>query len=284
MLQRTLASFSNLEIPANCRHEILLVDNRSTDHTAEIIDQWQNRLPLIRLQEETPGHVAARNCAVRASSGQLLLWTDDDVEVSRDWLKVYVSAAERGPEYDFWGGRIKPEFTNGRPPWIAENWEMVQGCFAARDLGPQPIDFTVQCLPYGANFAVRGELQRDILFETGLGRVGREVVGQDEIYWMKQVIGLGHRGHWVPSGEVSHLIPPDRASADYIFNYFRGQGRLLNSKGESWSRSGWWLYLLNKWHRWNFRRYEKRPPSGRWLAHLIRAGLAQGQLDAMARR
>lgn len=279
LLQRTLASFSRMDIPANCRLEILLVDNRSTDATAEVIQQWQSQLPMICLLEKTPGHVAARNCAIRASSGQLLLWTDDDVEVSRDWLASYLSAAEQGPEYDFWGGRITPEFLGGRPPWIEENWEMVQGCFAARNLGGQPFEFTPQRLPYGANFAVRGDVQRQMMFASGLGRVGHQVVGQDEIQWMKQAISRGHRGRWVPQGEVRHLIPIERASPEYVFEYFRGQGRMLRDKGESWSRWRWRLRCHYHWHWWNYRRNKNRPPSGRWLAHLIRAGLAQGQLE-----
>jgi glycosyltransferase involved in cell wall biosynthesis len=280
-LEQTLQSLRVLQIPPSCRWEVLIVDNNSQDDTPQLIQNWQPHLPIIPLHEKSPGHVAARNCAVRNSTGELLLWTDDDVLVSTDWLANYVTAARESSDYDFWGGRITPKFPAGCPAWITENWSMVQGCFAARDLGTNFVEFAPDRLPYGANMAVRGEVQRQHLFPAGLGRAGHKVVGQDEIQWMQNLIAVGHRGHWIGKGGVEHLIGAERTSPDYIFRYFLGQGNLLPARGKAWSKSRRWLQTTYRWHWWRYERTRDRAPSGRWLAHLIRAALALGQAEAL---
>lgn len=64
-------------------YEILLVDNGSTDASAEIARQS----PGVRLLEEpTRGAYAARNTGLRHATAPVLAFTDADCVVDRDWL------------------------------------------------------------------------------------------------------------------------------------------------------------------------------------------------------
>jgi len=284
LLAQTLESLLKLRIPAGLKWRVLVVDNRSTDDTQDTLEAYAEVLPLVILSETEQGHTFARNRAVTAATGDLILWTDDDVIVDPGWLEAFVSAANREPDIDFWGGKIEPHFPGGRPRWIGENWTQLAGCFAARDLGEQAIELTPTTLPYGANFSVRGSVQRQNLFNSKLGRRGGEVVGEDELEFLRRLLAQGHRGKWVPESHLRHVIPAERATTEYVFNYFVGQGSMLVAKGTPWSQSRWklrWQYL---WHQFNSEIGRWFRPAPAWFAHLARAGLALGQWHALYRQ
>ncbi|HMP79206.1 MAG TPA: glycosyltransferase [Pirellulaceae bacterium] len=279
-LRETLLSLEQLDIPSGVEWKLIVVDNNSHDQTATLLSSFRDRLPLSVLVEFERGHAWARNRVISASRGELLLWTDDDVRVERNWLREYVRAARGEPDMSFWGGHIEPVFSNGRPRWIEENWPAVGGCFAYRDMGDQPVEFNCDRLPYGANFAVRGDVQRKFLFDTQRGRAGHRIVGGDEIELMRRLLAAGYRGRWLPTSWVWHVIPPERATERYIFRYFEGQGVELSERGEPWSTSRWRLHSMAAKHAvcYYLTRPWRRSPA--WLAHLIRWGLARGQLFA----
>lgn len=284
LLAQTLESLAKLRIPSGIQWRVLVVDNRSTDDTQDTLEAYAEVLPLVILSEPEQGHTHARNRATKASTAELILWTDDDVIVEPCWLETYLSAAIRDSDIDFWGGKIEPFFPGGRAKWISENWTQLAGCFAARDLGEQAIELTAESLPYGANFAVRGDVQRKNLFNPDLGRRGGKVVGEDELEFLRRLLAKGHRGRWVPQSRLQHVIPAERASTEYVFNYFVGQGAMLVAKGTPWSKSRWklrWQYLWHQFHSETGRWFR---PSPAWFAHLARAGLALGQWQALYRQ
>lgn len=70
-------------------YEIIMVDNNSTDDTAEIIKKY----PRIKLLfEEKKGSYAARNRGVSESKGEIIAFTDSDCAPSPDWLVSFSKA------------------------------------------------------------------------------------------------------------------------------------------------------------------------------------------------
>ena len=283
LLSKTLQRISNVSKNWStvAVWRILLVDNNSTDRTPELATSFAKRMDLKYVFEDTQGHVHARNKAVDESAGDLLLWTDDDVLVNDTWLPSYVSAAKAQPDVTFWGGNIRPVFLNRQPEWIRQNWDIVKGCFAERDLGAEAFSFDKQTLPYGANFAIRTQIQKSNRYDDSLGRNEIAVVGEDELELFRKLIDLGHTGKWVPDSNVEHMIDSPRATPEFIARYFEGQGRSLVAKGEPWTSD---LQKLKKeaehellWFR--MKRHFSR--SQVWVSHLVRGSLAKGQLDAL---
>ena len=168
-----------------------------------------------------------------------------------------------------------------KPKWIANNWDALSGCFATRDLGDEPLEFSADRLPYGANFAVRGEVQRANLFDPELGRRADAVLGEDELDLMRRLLAAGHRGQWVPGSVVEHLIPPERATTKYVYDYFVGQGRNLVLKGEGWGADADQLKreAMAEHRRFWWKRFYAG--NQQWCSHLIRSALAMGQWQAM---
>jgi GT2 family glycosyltransferase len=230
------------------------------------------------LKEPKVGHTHARNCAIEHSMGDLVIWTDDDVCVRETWIQRYVDACESAPDVGFWGAAIRPVFPGGMPDWIEENWEACAGCFASRDLGAERIPLSQSTLPYGANFAVRGDVLRSHRFDINLGRRGDLILGEDELEYMRRLMDAGVRGEWVPDNALQHVIPSERATERYVWNYFLGQGLRLGMQGDRKDAS--WLHRMRHALGYHFRR--NRSPSPVWFAHLACWGLAAGKAKASA--
>ena len=83
------ACFAALERLSPPPHEIIFVDNASTDRTAEWLTGFQRALrplPVTVLQERKLGASAARNAGIRVATGDIVVFTDADCVPHRDWL------------------------------------------------------------------------------------------------------------------------------------------------------------------------------------------------------
>src|SRR5699024_709041 len=101
-----------------------------------------------------PGQNRARNQAIAALRGNLVIFTDDDVLPDSGCLRAYVEAASRWPDEAIFGARIDPAFPSDTPAWMqTPEFEFSSTAFAryrpGQDEGP------VKRHPYGPSFAVR---------------------------------------------------------------------------------------------------------------------------------
>lgn len=77
--------------------EIIVVDNASADSTAAVVEALGADDPRVRLvREPTPGQARARTTGIGASRGEVILFTDDDVEVPAGWIEKMASPLLEG--------------------------------------------------------------------------------------------------------------------------------------------------------------------------------------------
>ena len=284
LLSKTLGRLAEVETSAAESVKIIIVDNNCSDGTTDVIRRFEKSLNILTIKESRQGQVFARNAAIEAAQGDLLIWTDDDVLVGDYWFQEYVMAAINWNDYSFWGGPINPVFEESKPKWIVENWDKICGCFAQRELGAERFDLTRQVLPYGANFAIRTNLQKKFHFAEQLGRTDEVVLGEDELTLFRSLLDAGHQGMWLPNAKVDHVIDATRTTTQYVGGYFRGQGRALVLNGKAWSQSQEQLEKErdHELRCFNAKRFFAK--SDVWLSHLIRGSLAAGQIEALRDR
>jgi GT2 family glycosyltransferase len=87
-LLRTLESLRRQTYPSN-RFEIIVVDDGSDDGTQEACSSLDD-LPLTYVRQSHLGGTAAKNRGARESTGELLVFLDDDITVNAWFLKCLV--------------------------------------------------------------------------------------------------------------------------------------------------------------------------------------------------
>jgi cellulose synthase/poly-beta-1,6-N-acetylglucosamine synthase-like glycosyltransferase len=74
--------------------EVLIADNGSTDELADVVADWKDRLPGLRVVDasDRPGASHARNVGARAARGDRILFCDADDEVGAGWIRALGTA------------------------------------------------------------------------------------------------------------------------------------------------------------------------------------------------
>ncbi|MBM3231366.1 glycosyltransferase [Candidatus Peregrinibacteria bacterium] len=75
--------------------EVILVDNRSTDHTVETAKKHAGKLALRVIREEQPGRGAARRRGFSEARGEVIFSTDADAVVPEDWISTILHVLEQ---------------------------------------------------------------------------------------------------------------------------------------------------------------------------------------------
>lgn len=94
--------------------EVIVADNGSTDESREILAQYQQRLPNLRLVDASDqrGRAHACNVAVIAAAGEAIAFCDADDEVAPGWVAAMGEALSK---YDFVACRLDCKKLN--EPW-----------------------------------------------------------------------------------------------------------------------------------------------------------------------
>ncbi len=230
-LRRTLEQFCRLQVPSTLNWELILSDNNSSDHTSLVCEEFAKCLPLRRLFAPTQGKTHALNLAVREARSELLLFTDDDVDVDENWLVRMHAAALAHPEADFFGGRIRTRWEVSPPAWVLENYDWLTP-FPRYDLGESLLFLhDNKNLFVGANMAIRRRIFADgTSYHSELGPCGDSRSssarhGGEEGELQVRLLGKGLRGLYVPDCVVHHRERPYRMTRKYVRWYFRECGR-----------------------------------------------------------
>ncbi len=249
-LRETLASFQGLQVPQELPAELLVVDNASTDDTAEVIKT--TRLPqmaLHYLHERKPGQSNARNSGMANTSGEVILFTDDDVRVPENWVPEMSAPLLAGNVDAVAGGvSIAPHLARG-----LSNCQ--KGWFAATDdENPARIGLI------GANMAFRRQVLRSVPFfdpELGPGALG---FGDDTLF-SRQLLAAGFRLMGNFKTTVEHCFDEARLRRPSLLRCARRMGMYKAYIAWHWEHESIrhpWCATVKALARLNYYRWVKR--------------------------
>ena len=83
----------------NSEYEILVINDASTDHTSEVLENYQEEVRVFNL-EQNLGLAGARNFGIQKAKGQFIIFLDADDYIHRDLLKVQKLFLEENTKLD----------------------------------------------------------------------------------------------------------------------------------------------------------------------------------------
>jgi len=205
-------------------YEVIVVDNASTDTTAEVVAARDD--PRLRyVYESTLGLSAARNRGGTEARGDLLAYLDDDAIATPDWLAALVATFEQDPNPTIVGGRVEliwPPDTHP-PRWLSPGLAESLGVF---DLGDQPQAIrSAHRTPRGLNYALRRSFFDSVGgFDTQLGRVGKNLLSNEELQMTQQALAAGLGVMYAPTALVAHHVAPERMDPRWFLKRSWWQG------------------------------------------------------------
>ena len=218
---------------------IVIVDNNSSDDTAEVVRQYQQNWavdgPLSYVFERQQGLAYARQCGVDNSDGELVAFLDDDNWPPEDWINQIVTFGQQYPQAGAFGGRIAGIFEGGDVP---RDVAPLLGFLAIRDRGDSPHRYPVEQLqfPPGAGLVVRRHAWQQCIPSV----LVRNTRGADdsEISW--RMAKAGWEIWYNPYTVIEHFIPQSRLERSYlkalIHNYGLCTCELLMIETAYWQR------------------------------------------------
>jgi glycosyltransferase involved in cell wall biosynthesis len=235
------------------RWEFLIIDNASDEQISDIWDfSWHPHARHVR--ENELGLTAARLRGIEESSGELLIFVDDDNLLAADFLEQAQEISVRYPYLGVFGaGILEPEFEVQPPPELLPYLHLL----ALRTVSSPLWSNNAQdptCIPWGAGLCVarrvatsyRQLVQRLAANEVLDRRGQRLFCGGDDVFsWAS--VGAGEGFGLFPELRITHLILAGRLDKRYFV-------RLIHDHNFS---NGVLRYLLTgiQQRRINFVRY-----------------------------
>jgi glycosyltransferase involved in cell wall biosynthesis len=252
-LKQTLEVLSHVTIPEGWQSELLIVDNASTDQTAEVIHSYKpgNDLMVRYLYEPHLGQCFARNAALAAASGEIILFTDDDVRVPANWIEGMCAPIVAGKADAVAGGiRIAPHLERPWMTWLHKSlWASTE--FMDRE-HPESL--------IGANMAFSREVLTKVpAFDTELGPGALGF--HDESLFSFQLIEAGYRIVSAFDVIVEHHFDESRLQREALIETMRRMGASGAYRRYHWeyediahprAQAALWRARLLKW-RWTRR-------------------------------
>ncbi len=191
-LRVALASIAPHAARANA--ELIVVDDAgATEEARALAERFGARY------EPHPrplGLNVARNTGVECSSGELVVFVDDDVEVCEGWLDALLAAAREHPEQEVFTGPIRARLEGSPPHSCGREGPPI----TSLDLGRED---TLTRYAWGANMAIRrAALERVGPFDVSLEH------GGDEQEWQER---LGEEALYVAAAALHHRRSPEDA-------------------------------------------------------------------------
>jgi len=198
-------------------YEVILVDQNDDDRIGDVIEEFADLLPLMRISSPK-GASRARNTGLPKASGEIIAFPDDDCWYSPGLLKDIDEWFRENLSYSILAvGALDEAGIPSGNRWL-------QDCC---DLHPINIFRTTFC----SSLFLRRETLRNASFDEGIGPGSRTKFGcGDETDLVLKILNSGYRGRFDRSWHIGHPrrdMLSDGVSNGRAIAYGSGMGHVL---------------------------------------------------------
>jgi GT2 family glycosyltransferase len=167
------------------------------------------------IKELEQGLSSARNRGIEVAQGDIIAFTDDDVEFGRDWLKEIIKPF-KDPAVWCVTGKVKPHGNVHSPTWLPSSLNFL---LSVSDYGSSEKVLSGKEKPIGCNMAFRKEVFKTVgTFDPYLGRIGKKLRGGEEVLIYMKIRNLGRKAIYSPEAIVFHKIE-NKLCKEYVLDY-----------------------------------------------------------------
>ena len=195
--------------------ELLIVDNASTDETAQVAAALAARNPAVRVcRETTPGIPSARNGALRNARGRHILFFDDDELAEPGWLDAYRDFLKTPPtdKLGCVGGPYIEQHEGPTPAWLDPHYGAYRIASSTGRLVEGSTPATGNCA-YPTELAVR------------IGGFLPQLRRREDSELNERLRQAGYEIWWLESARVRHIIPASRLRFQTQIRLWYAEGR-----------------------------------------------------------
>lgn len=214
-------------MPSRIPWEVVVVDNASTDSTADVARaSWPaSTVPLRVVLEPQPGLVHARRCGLANARYEYISFIDDDNWVAPDWVDNVHRTLENYPDTAAVNGHNTACVDEPLPAWFdrfAIAYAVTPADWAAGDVTDS------RGWLWGAGLSIRRAAWNQIT-EAGwrwrlTGRQGKALsCGEDSELTIALRLA-GWRLRYEPSLRLQHRLDPQRLNWEYLRHMMRSMG------------------------------------------------------------
>jgi glycosyltransferase involved in cell wall biosynthesis len=206
-------------------YEVIVVDNASSDRTRKIVEERLSNPRLNYVYEGVLGVSVARNTGAKEARASILAFLDDDAVASPQWLKTLYNAYQSNSKLAIAGGKVTLLWRDGitPPPWLSSELAANLGAY---DLGDSIVYINNPGLtPRGLNYSIRRTFLEQVGgFNVNLGRVGRNLLSNEELHMTELALQRGWQVAYLPDAVVAHNVAPERLERIWFLNRGWWQG------------------------------------------------------------
>lgn len=200
-------------------YEILVVDNGSTDNTADVIREFSEEPNVRSVFEPVLGLSRARNTGWRESRGGFAGYIDDDATAGERWIESALYCFNNVKPVPEWvGGPIHLDWETKAPAWINEELSVPLGKVF---WGDRECWLTPQQRLGGGNSFYRKEFLKDIGgFDETLGRKPGVLLSGEETELQHRVLAAGKSLYYHPQVAIWHFVSRERVEPAWFYKRY----------------------------------------------------------------
>jgi len=219
----TLDSFISQDYPTD-RYEIIIANNRSTDNTPAVIEEYCAKFTNVRaMYEGRQGVHYARNSAAKMARGDILYFTDDDMLADRSLLLELIKVFDLDPSIGTATGLVLPKFDTEPPAWVRKYLTNVY--LSVTDKNKQE-ELIISRSDFGV-YSCHQAIKREVFIKSGGFNPENTAgiwIGDGETGLNIKIKQLGYKFAYTTRSIIYHAIPSSRTTLQYLIARIGNQG------------------------------------------------------------